>query len=177
MEYIWCLIVKEEVINSVSLETLFIFVHQVDFKFAVKSVLKMKSAFLEHPVHVRCVGSSAACFTRLAVALLYAAVSIKRDVSPWMTIFSPGGNRLFYDGHLSLYPAVRRRQFIAVVPRGYNSSVSYERSFTLIPDISARIDYASSSLSDVLVSIGNRCGRNAHVPVFSTRIARFPMPV
>lgn len=50
------------------------------------------------------------------------------------------------------------------------------RSFTLTPDISARIDYASSSLSDVLVSIGDRCGRNAHVPVFSTRIARFPMP-
>lgn len=51
------------------------------------------------------------------------------------------------------------------------------RSFTLTPDISARIDYASSSLSDVLVSIGDRCGRNAHVPVFSTRIAQFPMPV
>lgn len=43
--------------------------------------------------------------------------------------------------------------------------------------ISACIDYASSSLSDVLVSIGDRCGRNAHVLVFSTRIVRFPMPV
>lgn len=51
--------------------------------------------------------------------------------------------------------------------RLYDTSVSLRaRSFTLTPDISARIDYASSSLSDVLVSIGDRCGRNAHVPVF-----------
>jgi len=76
----------------------------------------------------------------------------------------------FYDGHSSLYSTVRRWQFIVDVrPRFYDSSVSYERSFTLIPDISSCIDYTSSSLSNVLVSIGD-------IGVGGTRTFQFSRP-
>lgn len=125
--------------------------------------------------NILCIGLS---FTRFVATLLYTVVHIKRKIlfandnslleetARFMTAIR-ACILLSANDNLSpmFVPALRFRCFLRV------------RSFTLIPDISARIDYASSSLSDVLVSIGDRCGRNAHVPVFSTRIARFPMPV
>lgn len=83
---------------------------------------------------------------------------------------SAGGNRRFTTAIracILLYPptTIYHRCSSPV----YDSFVSYESSFTLILDISVSIDYASSSLSDVLVSIGD-------IGVGGTRTFQFSRP-
>ena len=95
----------------------------------------------------------------------------KRVILARMTIFSRR-KPPFYDGHSSLYPTVRRRQFIADVrPRfmtpPFPTSV-LSLSFQIYLPVYG-IDYASSSLSDVLVSIGD-------IGVGGTRTFHFSRP-